>query len=426
VQAFEQATAEWMDTVVLKDGSLSMIQVTVTGQAIQPVGGGGAATSTTPAAATESSTVNVAGDGGGKRKRKFRNLQEQQQPQVVYWEIDMDVLATYSGPDANFDLSKALDPLIQAKDDDWMRNLANAAPVFESLRPASMAAIFGDDQARTVASGMSTAGYVAVIIVSIMALSLGVAASVFVIKARQQQFGGDLLSSSGGKSLSSPMPSYNMSMEEYPLNDKPTMSMPVPPVSEQSENSPLRGAEVAPSPSSCCSSAGLEYLGCGGLTQDEDDEEEEMENKPPMSPNTMEKGRDNDHTKAAGGINLFNDIPIRKPPMTAEDASRLDPPSAFSEVDFGNDHRALFNPVTKKSLLLASSSSSNNQHLHHVPPSSILHNHPRDPSDRGIGSSIYRHPDPASSSRFEPMVSTIDTSYSLSGQTLHLLSPGGH
>lgn len=401
VDAFEQATADWLDNIVMEDGSLSMVQVTVTEQKLKPVDSG-------PTAASE-------GNGGGERNR-HRNLQEQQdQPQQqVYLEIEMDVDAMYSGPDANFDLYKALDPLIQAHDDDWMRNLANAAPtVFESLRPASMAAIFGHDQPVTVSSGMSTGGYVAIIIVSLMALSLGVAASIFVVKAHQR---GDLLSA---KSLPSPGPSsYNMSMEEYPLNASTTEnkpSMPVPPVSEQSENSPLRGGEVASSPTSSCSvAATLEYLGCGGTRDDNDEEEEErdMENTPPVSPNTMEKGRDN-HKKvalggnnraaAAVGINLFDGIPFRKP-SSPDDGSRQDPPS-FSEVDFGADNRSLFDhAVANKFPLLASS--------HNVPPPSTLHAHaPRDPSDRGISKMLHRHPDPITSSSFNPMVSTKCITY---------------
>lgn len=120
--------------------------------------------------------------------------------------IDFTVRVIYAGSDPSFSLFQALNPLFQSHAELWIHLLGNYADVFVPLRPSPPALETGYEQSDKNVS-LTPGALAGIIMVALLALGLGVVASIYSMKWYNW--------ATRGQELYSPRESYDGTFEKF-------------------------------------------------------------------------------------------------------------------------------------------------------------------------------------------------------------------
>lgn len=142
--------------------------------------------------------------------RKLQEV-ESEKPQYTLLELDLAAYSTYTGPDTDFSLSE-LEMSLQRNDPEWIHILGNHDPLFLPLRESADVAGVGSEEPPfenipATKSGMSPGLYGFTIFAAVVAVLLGIVASVYSIRHHNHKLRGtELVSPSAGKA---PLPTWS-------------------------------------------------------------------------------------------------------------------------------------------------------------------------------------------------------------------------
>ena len=227
--------------------------------------------------------------------------------------ITFSVAATYAGTNSSFDLYQELNLSFQSENDLWIRALIKENDIFAPLQTV-IPELEQNEAAATVGTGtISTTG---VSVLAASAVLLGVIASVYSMKSYKVAMFGEELRS----------PAQSTEDDEDIQVDKKVLPKP----SENSENDEFRVSDGSMDKEN---------------TENKEDISDWVKNNP-MSPNTLERGSDRDDDSQ---MHLMNHMPLSYQNENSQYISMMqqyqniqrphgmDPPSALSEVSFGEN-----------------------------------------------------------------------------------------
>lgn len=155
IKAFEEATSAWIEMTDASSGKLTSLETNVIQQA----------------------AVNIT----SLQNNTARNLKESDFTPAV--QLKFSVSATYIGTDNGFSLFDEYNPKFQDENSAWIQRLASENSVFEPLQPPiTSSAVSSGQDSTTGSTGMAPMGMATLSLVAVGAVVLGVIASIYSVR----------------------------------------------------------------------------------------------------------------------------------------------------------------------------------------------------------------------------------------------------